>query len=50
MHELKQAFEHVWRDLARRGYIEDDPHMMQAAWWQFITDLQRNVYPSKGVQ
>ena len=36
MRELRQAFEAVWRDLAKRGYIEDDQHMLEAAWWQFV--------------
>lgn len=50
MRELRDAFEKVWHDLVRHGYITHDEQMMQAAWWQFVSDMQRNLYPAKATQ
>jgi hypothetical protein len=48
--ELRDAFEKVFRDLAAHGCIEDDEHLLESMWWQFVSDMQRNVYPAKATQ
>jgi hypothetical protein len=50
MRELRTAFERVWHDLVRHGYIQHDRQMLEAAWWQFVSDIQRNVFPAKAAQ
>ena len=44
MGELRRAFEAVFRNLARHGFIEDDEHLLESMWWQFVSDMQRGLY------
>jgi len=48
--ELRDAFEKVWHDPVRHGYVIHDEQILEAAWWRFVSDLQRNIYPAKAAQ
>ena len=41
MRELRTAFEHVFRDLAAHGFVEDDKQLLDSMWSDFVSDYER---------
>jgi hypothetical protein len=42
MRELRTAFERVWHDLVRHGFMQHDPQILEAAWIQFAKLLTKD--------
>ena len=42
MRELKTAFEHVFRDLAAHGLVEDNEQLLDSMWGDFVSDYERS--------
>jgi hypothetical protein len=41
MRELRTAFEHVFRDLAAHGFVENNEQLLDSMWWNFVSDYER---------
>jgi hypothetical protein len=41
MRELRTAFEHVFRDLAAHGLVEDNEQLLDSTWGDFVGDYER---------
>jgi hypothetical protein len=41
MSELRTAFEHVFRDLAAHGLVENDEQLLDSMWGDFVSDYER---------
>ena len=48
MSELRTAFEHVFRDLAAHGLVENDEQLLNSMWGDFVSDYERgfdSIFP-----
>jgi len=40
MRELRTAFEHVFRDLAAHGLVDDNEQLLDSMWGDFVSDYE----------